>query len=160
MATHCGTLAWEIPRTEEPGGSQTTGQQNQTHDSATTMCINIHPSQEVVILKKTNQRGELGTAGKCSYSGWPLGGSTDQRRTANTASGQNRASSEVTGHVGLVYYTPSSTVTQLWLCYIIHSQKSSTRRLSDDVTAVESQATGQCVQCCLPSLRNRVSLAM
>ena len=63
MATHSGTLAWEIPRTEEPGGSQTTGQQNQTHDSATTMCINIHPSQEVVILKKKQSAGRAWHSG-------------------------------------------------------------------------------------------------
>ena len=25
MATHCSTLAWEIPWTEEPGGLQSTG---------------------------------------------------------------------------------------------------------------------------------------
>ena len=25
MATHSGTLAWEIPRTEEPGGPQSMG---------------------------------------------------------------------------------------------------------------------------------------
>ena len=27
MATHSGTLAWEIPWTEEPGGLQSTGSQ-------------------------------------------------------------------------------------------------------------------------------------
>ena len=27
MATHCGTLAWRIPWTEEPGGLQTMGSQ-------------------------------------------------------------------------------------------------------------------------------------
>ena len=30
MATHSSTLAWRIPRTEEPGGLQSTGQQSQT----------------------------------------------------------------------------------------------------------------------------------
>ena len=30
MATHSSTLAWKIPRTEEPGGLQSTGSQSQT----------------------------------------------------------------------------------------------------------------------------------
>ena len=30
MATHSSILAWEIPRTEEPGGLQTMGSQSQT----------------------------------------------------------------------------------------------------------------------------------
>ena len=30
MATHSGILAWETPRTEEPGGLQSTG--SQSHD--------------------------------------------------------------------------------------------------------------------------------
>ena len=29
-ATHCSTLAWKIPWTEEPGGLQFMGSQNQT----------------------------------------------------------------------------------------------------------------------------------
>ena len=39
MASHSSILAWEIPRTEEPGGLQTMGSQNQTHDLAMTMYI-------------------------------------------------------------------------------------------------------------------------
>ena len=39
MTTHSSILAWEIPRTEDPGGLQTMGSQNQTHDLATTMYI-------------------------------------------------------------------------------------------------------------------------
>ena len=27
MATHCSSLAWEIPRTEDPGGLQSMGSQ-------------------------------------------------------------------------------------------------------------------------------------
>ena len=30
MATHCSTLAWKIPQTEEPGGLQSMASQSQT----------------------------------------------------------------------------------------------------------------------------------
>ena len=32
METHSGILAWEIPRTEEPGGLQSMGSQRVGHD--------------------------------------------------------------------------------------------------------------------------------
>ena len=32
MATHCGILAWRIPRTGEPGGLQSKGSQRVRHD--------------------------------------------------------------------------------------------------------------------------------
>ena len=32
MATHSSTLAWKIPRTEEPGGLQSMGSQRVGHD--------------------------------------------------------------------------------------------------------------------------------
>ena len=32
MATHSSTLAWRIPRTEEPGGLQSRGSQKVGHD--------------------------------------------------------------------------------------------------------------------------------
>ena len=35
MAIHSNILAWRIPRTEEPGGLQSTGWQRVGHDSAT-----------------------------------------------------------------------------------------------------------------------------
>ena len=35
MATHSGTLAWKIPRTEEPGGLQAMGLQRVGDDLAT-----------------------------------------------------------------------------------------------------------------------------
>ena len=35
VATHSGSLAWEIPRTEEPGGLQSMGLQRVGHD-----CVN------------------------------------------------------------------------------------------------------------------------
>ena len=35
MATHSGSLAWEIPWTEEPGGPQAMGSQGAGHNLAT-----------------------------------------------------------------------------------------------------------------------------
>ena len=35
MAPHSSILAWEIPRTEEPGGLQSMGSQRVGHDLAT-----------------------------------------------------------------------------------------------------------------------------
>ena len=35
MATHPSIFAWEIPRTEEPGGLQSVGSQGVEHDLAT-----------------------------------------------------------------------------------------------------------------------------
>ena len=35
MATHASTLAWEIPRTEEPGGLWSMGSQRARHNLAT-----------------------------------------------------------------------------------------------------------------------------
>ena len=35
MVTHSSILAWEIPRTEEPGGLQSKGSKRIRHDSAT-----------------------------------------------------------------------------------------------------------------------------
>ena len=35
MATHCSILAWEVPRTEEPGGLQSMGSKRAGHDSET-----------------------------------------------------------------------------------------------------------------------------
>ena len=35
MATHSSIPAWEIPRTEEPGGLQSTGSQRARHDLVT-----------------------------------------------------------------------------------------------------------------------------
>ena len=35
MATHSSIFAWEIPRTEEPGGLQSMGLQRVVHDLAT-----------------------------------------------------------------------------------------------------------------------------
>ena len=35
MATHSGSLAWKIPRTEKPGGLQFMGSQRVGHDGMT-----------------------------------------------------------------------------------------------------------------------------
>ena len=35
VATHCSVLTWRIPRTEEPGGLQSTGSQRVGHDQVT-----------------------------------------------------------------------------------------------------------------------------
>ena len=42
MATHSSFLAWKIPRTEEPGGLQSTGSQRVGHDLATEHTIKYH----------------------------------------------------------------------------------------------------------------------
>ena len=39
MATHSSTLAWKIPRTEEPGGLQTMGSQRVGHDWVTSFSL-------------------------------------------------------------------------------------------------------------------------
>ena len=39
LATHSNTLAWKIPRTEEPGGLQSTGSQRAGHDWVTSLSV-------------------------------------------------------------------------------------------------------------------------
>ena len=39
LATHSNILAWRIPRTEEPGGLQSTGSQRVGHDSSDRVCM-------------------------------------------------------------------------------------------------------------------------
>ena len=39
MATHSSTLAWRIPRTEEPGRLQSTGLQKVRHDWSDIACM-------------------------------------------------------------------------------------------------------------------------
>ena len=43
MATHCSSLAWEIPWPEEPGGLQSMGLQRVGHDLATEHTHNLIP---------------------------------------------------------------------------------------------------------------------
>ena len=52
MATHSGTLAWEIPRMEEPGGLRSMGSQRVRHDLATEQ----HPSTLTNTLKQATAR--------------------------------------------------------------------------------------------------------
>ena len=42
MATHFSTLAWRIPRTEEPGGLQSTGSQSRTRLSGSHTSTHTH----------------------------------------------------------------------------------------------------------------------
>ena len=42
MAVHSSILAWRIPRTEEPGGLQSTGSQRGEHDWATSLSLSCH----------------------------------------------------------------------------------------------------------------------
>ena len=39
MVTHSSTLAWTIPRTEEPGGLQSMGSRRVGHDCATSLSL-------------------------------------------------------------------------------------------------------------------------
>ena len=48
IATHCSTLAWEIPCIEEPGGLQSMGSQRVAHDSVTKQ--HQHPESRVLLL--------------------------------------------------------------------------------------------------------------
>ena len=47
MATHSSTLAWKIPRTEEPGGPQSMGSQRVRHNWTTSLTYNEHPGQKM-----------------------------------------------------------------------------------------------------------------
>ena len=50
MATHSNILAWEIPRTEEPGRLQSMGSQRVRHDLGTKQ------QQQTVLKSKENER--------------------------------------------------------------------------------------------------------
>ena len=41
MPTHCSTLAWKIPRTEDPGRLQSVGLQTVGHDWATSFSLSF-----------------------------------------------------------------------------------------------------------------------
>ena len=45
MATHSSVLAWRIPRTEEPGGLQSTGSQRATKQQQPVVCSGSVPFQ-------------------------------------------------------------------------------------------------------------------
>ena len=68
MATHSSTVAWEIPRTEEPGGVQYTGSLRVGHDWATSLsCIgegNGNPLQcSCLENTRAGEPGELPSMG-------------------------------------------------------------------------------------------------
>ena len=44
MATHSSTLAWKIPRTEEPGRLQSMGSQRVGHDWVTSLSLSLYVS--------------------------------------------------------------------------------------------------------------------
>ena len=57
MATHSSNLAWEIPRTEEPGGLQSLGSQRVRHDRATKLTVSIKKtSHRHFIIQKIEQK--------------------------------------------------------------------------------------------------------
>ena len=71
MATHSNILAWEIPRTEEPGGLQSMGSQRTGHYQTTNTCtmyIYICKYIHVIIciLRFTQRQLYLHKAGKYS----------------------------------------------------------------------------------------------
>ena len=45
IATHSSILAWEIPRTEEPGGLQSKGLQRVQHDLVTNTSLHFRSAQ-------------------------------------------------------------------------------------------------------------------
>ena len=47
MATHCSTLAWKIPWTEEPGSLQSMGSQRVRHDLATSLSLSLTQGTDV-----------------------------------------------------------------------------------------------------------------
>jgi len=54
MATRSSNLAWRSPRTEEPGGLQSTGSQRGRHDGAHTWLIN-----NAVLVSTVQQSGSV-----------------------------------------------------------------------------------------------------
>ena len=69
MAIHSSTLAWEIPRTEEPGGLQTMGSQSRTRLSNTHTHTHTHTHPHTyahtyicVFIKRLHNWWEQGAA--------------------------------------------------------------------------------------------------
>ena len=52
MATHSNILAWRVPWTEEPGGLQTMGSQNLTHDWSDLACMHGARAQNFPAFSK------------------------------------------------------------------------------------------------------------
>ena len=59
MVTHSGTLAWEIPWTEEPGGLQSMGSQSRTRLSNLTFTSILHRREEVLQTQARSPCGRL-----------------------------------------------------------------------------------------------------
>ena len=71
MATHPSILAWEIPRTEEPGGLQSVGSQRVRHDE--------HTRRHLLRGGKYGEGGRQEEPGACAErqrSGWRRGHAT------------------------------------------------------------------------------------
>ena len=61
MATHSSTLAWKIPRTEEPGGLQSMGLQRVRHDWVTSLSFLSFPftDNKPILLMKLKNKQEI-----------------------------------------------------------------------------------------------------
>ena len=68
MTTHCSTLAWRIPQTEEPGGLQFTGSHRIRHDGRDlaytqareeTHASEDHPEKKKYFQGKVRAEGDL-----------------------------------------------------------------------------------------------------
>ena len=68
MATHSSIPAWRIPRTEEPGGLQSTGSQRVRHDLAT----NTHTYHRKAGLKLSVHKIKIMTSGP--ITSWQIDG--------------------------------------------------------------------------------------
>ena len=60
MATHSSTLAWEMPRTEEPEGLQSTGSQRAGHELATEEQEDITIGKQMEGILSGAQSGNCG----------------------------------------------------------------------------------------------------
>ena len=67
MATYSSTLAWRIPRTEEPGGLQSTGSQRLSDFTFTFTWakLGIHFDEQLLLHDKAN--GEIHYIRLCRY---------------------------------------------------------------------------------------------
>ena len=69
MATHSSILAWEIPRTEEPGGLQSVGSQRVRHNWVTKPTVSIKTtSHRHFIIQKIEQKWCYSNNGAGNYT--------------------------------------------------------------------------------------------
>ena len=59
MATHSSILAWRIPRTEEPGGLQSTGSQRVGHNWSDLACMHTSQLSQSYLLTETQLLGNV-----------------------------------------------------------------------------------------------------